>query len=120
MFNSEIFKTEVHPIFGEEFQCSLRVVGKDNSLKPIDFLDLQKLPKRESILVLALVETSIMREESQLQKKLSLQKELKKKYRKMELQDAELSMNLVIQIANKTKKIEALASYKNLLKEKIC
>jgi hypothetical protein len=118
MFNSQIFKTEVHPYFNEEFQCSLRVVD-DKTLKPVDFLDLKQLGHRECILVKALVETTMLREKTQLEKKLSLQKELKNRFKKLTMQDAEISMNLVIQIENKNKKLASLQDYKKLLENKI-
>lgn len=119
MFNSDLFRTEVHPFFGEEFQCSLRVLGSDNIMKPVDFLDLKQLAHRECILVKALVETTVLREKTQLEKKLSLQKEIKKRFKKMDLQDAEVAMNLVIQIENKKKKLSSLGEYKKLLENKI-
>jgi hypothetical protein len=119
MFNSELFKTEVRPYFSEQYQCSLSVIGPDLTKRTVDVLDLTKLAQRESILVLALCQTTKMREETQLEKKEKLQKELKKKFKKLGSEESETSMNLMIQIDTKKRKISILQEYIDLLKTKI-
>ena len=120
MFNSEIFHTEVYPDFNEAFQAKLRVYNKDTqTIKIIDTIDIKKLPIRESILVKALVDVSLLKETAMLEKKQELQKNLQEKWKKEGQEDFKLSLQIIVMIESKNKKIKFLKSYQKELEYKL-
>ena len=122
MFNSEIFTTEVYPDFNEPFQCKLRVFDKTlkNFIKVSDSIDIKRIPVREGILVLALIDVTLMKEESALSKKIALKQKLSEEWKKDGKKD--ILQNAVIvgqMVDSKTKKISLLKEYKKELELKI-